>query len=1066
MAEARVGIRPLLQDAEYKSAVQHLVQFTVQMLGGVTEQMAASSASGGAAIGASVKQTTSQVKSALKEQVQLSLSAQEAIEASEKKMQSLRVKYEHDAGKKIIDDMKKMQDEKASILHAMTLTTDKEAKAELAARKKEYDEELRLLKQVALEKKDIQEEGAGAKAGILGTGRKIVGGAASGVGSGIGGSLGSMVMGGALGAGLMSGFEKLHEQAAIADNAADTLSIAFTKAGKSGKDLEDSLTDADKAAVKISDDFAMPKHEVQALQATIVGFGNITGNQLHQLTEISIGASNALGMNAESVAKLIAKGADPEQEAQLKKLGIEFDKSATAADRMRIIQEKLGPAVQATKESTHDAMGAFDRMKNKLMEVAIGFADKAFSALQPVFEALMSVLEAVMPLVDALTPILAELAGMIGENAKELALALIPLLQELIPIVSFVAHVLAEVLKIALGVVVFAFKELVGIVTETIKWIKDAVDTIKNAATAITDFIGITNSSEVKAKVSVEQKVEQKVETSASASPNQPVSTEAEKHDRALEFMQKQQEKHAVKMQKTEESAAKRREKQKQEAFNREKQIIEEAHKEELIQLELSLANHEIKEDDFKRVKLKKEIAFNEKLAEVARNHEQRDSQFRLNAAKGRADFRTYELSDDLEALQQKYDKEKDLLTDKLDNELITEEEYKVLEIKLKEDQLNERIALLKKHQQDASKEEKTKEEAQKELEREQAKQARALQKEKIKIEEELKRKEIEEMEDGAEKALKLQQLQYDEELKQLRASIKNKEALKLAELKAEEENKRKVQEINLKYQQEEEQKTRAFQVRLFDFFSQGADQKRQKAKEFASQELLGLDAQFLNQTGVVKKYLFMQLQNYLISKWAEAGIVAQTEAAKTGAQNAGIAARVAGMAVEVGKNAISAASSAYTAVANAIRWIFTTFPFPISAAIAAAAPVAIYGMFQGARKLFKFKDGGITQGARMFSFGENGEHTGLFGEDRSSKGEAFIPLEKMPMLLNDMGLMPKPAYHSGSALGSQDLLPLINKLEKIHTAIKSEKPPVIMDSYGNYLSQEQAKSVVNSRRF
>ncbi len=203
--------------------------------------------------------------------------------------------------------------------------------------------------------------------------------------------IGSISIGTALGEGIKDIFSGFISKAKEADDASDSLRIALAKAGVSAADSKGQIATLGTAAEKIADDFAVPKLHVTELQAKIAGFGNVSGEQLNKLTEFSIGAANALQLPAEAVARLIAKSSDPEQAATLARLGIVFDKNATSAEKMTAIQAKLGPAVEATKESTRDAVGDFDRLKNTVEEAAIGFASESFEALQPVFQQLIPV---------------------------------------------------------------------------------------------------------------------------------------------------------------------------------------------------------------------------------------------------------------------------------------------------------------------------------------------------------------------------------------------------------------------------------------------------------------------------------------------------------------------------------------------------------------------------------------------------------------------------------------------------------------------------------------------------
>jgi hypothetical protein len=195
------------------------------------------------------------------------------------------------------------------------------------------------------------------------------------------------------------GFSFIAERAREADDAADTLNISLVKAGLSASEAAKEQERLGEVAKKTANDFALPTNQVTALQAKIAGFGGVTGEQLDKLTEFSIGAASALDLPAEAVAKVIAKGADEEQQGKLAKLGIVFDKNATQAERFAIVQAKLGPVVDAAKASSQDSIGAFDRLKNTVEELAITIGSKLFDVLAPVFNSIGEGLSVIVPVV-------------------------------------------------------------------------------------------------------------------------------------------------------------------------------------------------------------------------------------------------------------------------------------------------------------------------------------------------------------------------------------------------------------------------------------------------------------------------------------------------------------------------------------------------------------------------------------------------------------------------------------------------------------------------------------------
>jgi hypothetical protein len=172
-------------------------------------------------------------------------------------------------------------------------------------------------------------------------------------------------------------------KARVADDAADSLAAGLAKAGLSGAALAAESKRLGQEQFRIADSFAISRTEVAGLQAKIAGFGNISGEALDQVTEFAIGASQALQIPAEAAAKLIAKSADPESEALLAKIGVQFDKNATSAEKMAAIEAKLGPVIQEVKDGAADAIGDFDRLSNSIGDALEDTALAAFEKLGP-----------------------------------------------------------------------------------------------------------------------------------------------------------------------------------------------------------------------------------------------------------------------------------------------------------------------------------------------------------------------------------------------------------------------------------------------------------------------------------------------------------------------------------------------------------------------------------------------------------------------------------------------------------------------------------------------------------
>lgn len=106
----------------------------------------------------------------------------ERVAEQEARLAALRAKYrgenkkaDREATEQLITDLKRAMDEKRVLLAAGVGLTDKAAKQELAVRKSALDQEIGMLRRVAMEKDAVVNEGAGAGAGILGLFRKVQG---------------------------------------------------------------------------------------------------------------------------------------------------------------------------------------------------------------------------------------------------------------------------------------------------------------------------------------------------------------------------------------------------------------------------------------------------------------------------------------------------------------------------------------------------------------------------------------------------------------------------------------------------------------------------------------------------------------------------------------------------------------------------------------------------------------------------------------------------------------------------------------------------------------------------
>lgn len=249
-----------------------------------------------------------------------------------------------------------------------------------------------------LKEKVHEEFGGGNGGGILSS---VVGGAAGGVALGV----------------ATEGFHFLAEKAKESHDATVQVSAALAKAGLTGAEAAEEMKRVGEASARIGDDFALPGLQVKSLMGTIAAFSGQTGKELDHLTEVSLGAAKATGLSAEAVARAVSKASDPESAATLSRLGVSFDKNATAAEKLEIINRKLGPAIQGVKDANNDAYGTFEKVKNKLEEAVVQVGSSLFEILGPAFQLIGAGLSVVEPVLETFSHGVAALSGFVKDNA-------------------------------------------------------------------------------------------------------------------------------------------------------------------------------------------------------------------------------------------------------------------------------------------------------------------------------------------------------------------------------------------------------------------------------------------------------------------------------------------------------------------------------------------------------------------------------------------------------------------------------------------------------------------------
>ena len=160
----------------------------------------------------------------------------------------------------------------------------------------------------------------------------------------------------------------------------------------------------------------------------------------------------------------------------------------------------------------------------------------------------------------------------------------------------------------------------------------------------------------------------------------------------------------------------------------------------------------------------------------------------------------------------------------------------------------------------------------------------------------------------------------------------------------------------------------------------------------------------------------------------------------------------IAQSAIWIAKNLAAAASGMVSAVGSMVAWLTSMLgPFAIAAIPAAIA--GLYGLYAGAKKVFGFSGGAILT-KPVFSPLLGGGAVAGEGDGH----EAILPIGLLP------GMM-RAAMPQQSPAQQMDLTPLVDRLDKLHGAVKSQRLVTHVDQRNNILSQAQERSSMNNRK-
>lgn len=484
MPNAVVGITWKNEDEE---ARQKFLLFKKGIIDGVKEMQDAVMASGAKSFGDYAKHVdtaTAAAKKGNKDIKEGFLSASQAMAEQAKKEADIKKKYEHDAGEAIINDLKRLQDEKKRINNAMLADVTAEAKAELNERKKEITEEIRLLDSEAKEKEKVMKGGIGAKAGIHGTGRQNT--EEHGHGGGMMGAI-EAVPGVEK---LFQGMEKVIDKGKELNEVNESLVIGFKANGSSAEQAEQAFKKNEETVAKLSDTYAISEEKIKNMQAIYLKMGG-SQKDLAKNTELMVGIQEKASLAPDMAAKMLAGATNPEIEKGLDKIGLHIDKNASATERQRIISEKLGPTLEAMKDKAQSPMAAFEKFQNIISKLMGTIGLGLIEALGPMLKIIG---EVATQMSTVLMPIIEQIMGVIGPILKQLATTVGGILKSVLPIIgeliSTLAGPLGDVIKIIINLAVSVLVPLMNAAMTALKPIINVISVVLNSLKPLFTTLG------------------------------------------------------------------------------------------------------------------------------------------------------------------------------------------------------------------------------------------------------------------------------------------------------------------------------------------------------------------------------------------------------------------------------------------------------------------------------------------------------------------------------------------------------------------------------------------------
>lgn len=771
------------------------------------------------------------------------------------------------------------------------------------------------------------------------------------VGGGIGGMMG--------GAGAMLG--PLAGGAAAAE-----IGMKFVEAGKKNLEIQEGLkkafmatgmsSDQADAALKkqldttkqLADQYALNENSVNNATAAYLQFGGSADN-LKEKQEIIIGLAERLkakGMDEASAmqqaAVMTAKTGGEEAIGGLQKLGIQLDKNATQAERLKAMHDEATKGLKGLSDAAGSPLGMFEKFKNTLEQFMQKAGTPLFkilvAILQPLGELAGTLMDALSPILDAIGAILGFILPPLGKLLYWFVIITNPILltikgfQLLYEKVQFFRDAVDKVVSIGSSVIGF-FKNLVGA--------KDDETSAEEKNTkAIQDNTEAMQMNADQAK--------QLADDSVKAINDFAVKTEAIALQNGKTLKEAEVEALKVKIQ----------------GYKNTTDALRRAG-EENYQMELDLA------------KLEKELHEKEKKKDHDGTLAEIDKFIADQKAKD-MDARAKEFAQ----LDNTYKEKRDKLKKALDEKHIIQAQFDAENLKLDAQAHADRKALNDKF--DAEDLKKTQEENDKKfaLQKQLDDKLLSLQQEAAKKHRDLR---IASIQDEGQRALAEEDAKYADEQAANRKQLGDETDALLEQLHknliSKEDYKQRELQLGAIFNAAQQDAATAHEQRLYDISLQGLLQRNNIISTFAKtaqgteNQLYSWMDERVKSGAQNQKTIWFGMQNDLLSGAksfitkrismigeglaTELGLTAASEAQKTMLEKQSGLAALGGAAMWIGAQLSKAAASMVSAVAALISWNVTTFgPFAIATIPAELA--AVYGMFKGAKSMLGFAEGGL----------------------------------------------------------------------------------------------------------